>query len=218
MCIYHCCIFSWIEPLITMWCPSLSLVSLLKSILSLVNILKSILSDASIANPGFHADFHLHGVPFPLRSLSFHVCLQIWSGSLVDNVYVGLILVSSQPVCVFWLGYYSIYIYGNYSCVCSYCNFINCFRFIFIGLSFLSSFVLCDMMTIFSAVFRFLYLSYIFGLWVTAFWYSSLYTHTIAVCWWSLTFKSILNILYLYSPHTYWFWYHILHLIGLCTP
>ena len=32
------------------------------------------------------------------------MCLLVWSGFLIDSIYMGLVLVYIQPVCVFWLG------------------------------------------------------------------------------------------------------------------
>ena len=48
-------------------------------------------------------DFHLHGIPSPIPLLSVCKCPEVWSESLVDNIYMGLVFVSTQPVCVFWL-------------------------------------------------------------------------------------------------------------------
>ena len=31
------------------------------------------------------------------------MCLEVWSGFLVDSIYMGPVCVSIQPVCVFWL-------------------------------------------------------------------------------------------------------------------
>ena len=31
------------------------------------------------------------------------MCLEVWSGFLVDSIYVDLVFVSFQPACVFWL-------------------------------------------------------------------------------------------------------------------
>ena len=47
--------------------------------------------------------FHLHGISFFIPSPSFCVCLYIWSESLVDSIYMGLVFVSIQPLCGFWL-------------------------------------------------------------------------------------------------------------------
>ena len=35
-------------------------------------------------------DFHLHGIPFYVPSLSVCLCHYIWSGSLIDSIYKGL--------------------------------------------------------------------------------------------------------------------------------
>ena len=50
-------------------------------------------------------DFHLHGIPFSIPSLSVCMGPYVWSGSLVDSIYMGLVFVSIQPVYVFWLGH-----------------------------------------------------------------------------------------------------------------
>ena len=61
-------------------------------------ILRSILSDMRISS-------HLHGIYFSILSLSLYTCSEVWSGFLVDSIYMGLVFVSIQPVCVFWLEY-----------------------------------------------------------------------------------------------------------------
>ena len=40
---------------------------------------------------------------FSILSLPVFMCLEVWSGFLVDSIYMGLVFVSIQPVCVFWL-------------------------------------------------------------------------------------------------------------------
>jgi len=65
-------------------------------------VLKSILSDMSIATPAFFG-LYLHGICFSSPSLSVCMCLLFRGGSLVDNIYKGLVFVSIQPVFVFWL-------------------------------------------------------------------------------------------------------------------
>ena len=47
--------------------------------------------------------FYLCGISFSIPSYSVCMCLYVWSGSLADSVYMGLVFVSIQPVCVFWL-------------------------------------------------------------------------------------------------------------------
>ena len=46
---------------------------------------------------------YLHGKPFSSPYLSLCMCPLFWGGSLVDNIYRGLVFVSIQPVFVFWL-------------------------------------------------------------------------------------------------------------------
>ena len=48
---------------------------------------------------------HLHGIYFSILSLSVYMCLEVWSGFLVHSIYMGLVFVSIQPVCVFWLAF-----------------------------------------------------------------------------------------------------------------
>ena len=54
------------------------------------------------------------------------------------------------------------------------------------------------------------------------FWYSSLCMYKIALSCWSLNFKCISNILHLYYPHDFWFWYHIcmwmISCLYVCLP
>ena len=49
---------------------------------------------------------------------------------------MGLVVLSIQPVCFFWLEHYSIYISDNYQYICSYCHFLNCLVLIFRSLFF----------------------------------------------------------------------------------
>ena len=44
------------------------------------------------------------GISFSSPSLSVCMCPLFWGGSLVDNIDRGLVVVSIQPVFVFWLG------------------------------------------------------------------------------------------------------------------
>ena len=46
---------------------------------------------------------YLHGTYFSSPSLSVCMCPLFWGGSVVDNIYMGLVFVSIQPVFVFWL-------------------------------------------------------------------------------------------------------------------
>ena len=48
---------------------------------------------------------HLHEISFSSPSLSVSLCPFVWGGSLVDSVDRCLVLVSIQPVFVFWLGH-----------------------------------------------------------------------------------------------------------------
>ena len=43
---------------------------------------------------------HLKGIYFSILSLSIYMCLNVWSGFLVDGIYMSLVFVSIQPVCV----------------------------------------------------------------------------------------------------------------------
>ena len=71
--------FSWIDPLVIMWCPTLSLIT--------VFVLKSILCDMSIATPtSFWFPFAWNIFSIPL--LSVCMCPWVWSGSLVDSIYI----------------------------------------------------------------------------------------------------------------------------------
>ena len=83
---------SWIDPLIIMKYPSLSLI--------MAFISKSILSDMSIATLAFH----LCEISFSRPSLSVCMCSLFRDGSLVDSICRGLVFVSIQPVFIFWLG------------------------------------------------------------------------------------------------------------------
>ena len=47
----------------------------------------------------------LHGKSFSSPSLSVCMSPLFWGGSLVDNIYGGLVFVSIQPGFVFWLGH-----------------------------------------------------------------------------------------------------------------
>ena len=40
---------------------------------------------------------------FSTLSLSVYMCLEIWGAFLVDILYMGVVFLSIQPVCVFWL-------------------------------------------------------------------------------------------------------------------
>ena len=48
---------------------------------------------------------YLHGISFSSPSLWVCMCPLFWGGSLVDNIYRGLVFVSVQPVFVFWSGH-----------------------------------------------------------------------------------------------------------------
>ena len=48
---------------------------------------------------------HLREISFSSPSLSVCMCPLFQGGSLVDNIYRGLVFVSIQPVFVFWLGH-----------------------------------------------------------------------------------------------------------------
>ena len=47
----------------------------------------------------------LYGISFSSPSLSVCMCPLFWGGSLVDNIYRGLVFVSIQPLFVFCLGH-----------------------------------------------------------------------------------------------------------------
>ena len=68
----------------------------------------------SIATPAFFAS-HLHGIYFSILSLSVYMCLEVWSGFLVDSIYMGLISVSIQPVCVYAYILITTYVLKNIS-------------------------------------------------------------------------------------------------------
>ena len=94
--IYNCYIF-FLD-----WSLDHYVVSFFVSCHSLYFILMSILSDMRIATPAFFWyplvwNIFVH----PLSSVC--MCLWVWSGSLVDSIYMGLVFVSIQPVYVFWL-------------------------------------------------------------------------------------------------------------------
>ena len=59
-----------------------------------------------------------------------YVSLDLYE-SLVGSIYMGSIFVSNQPVYVFWLKHLDE---GNYQYVSSFCHFVNCFGFVFVGL------------------------------------------------------------------------------------
>ena len=45
--------------------------------------------------------FHLHGIYFSILSLSVYMCLEVWSGFLVDSIYMGLVyFIHSAGVCL----------------------------------------------------------------------------------------------------------------------
>ena len=58
----------------------------------------------SIATPASFG-LYLHGISFSSPSLSVCMCPLFQGGSLVDNIYRGLVFVFIQPVFVFWLGH-----------------------------------------------------------------------------------------------------------------
>ena len=68
----------------------------------------------SIATPAFFSS-HLHGIYFSILSLSVYMCLEVWSGFLVDSIYMGLISVSIQSVCVFAYILINTYVLKNIS-------------------------------------------------------------------------------------------------------
>ena len=96
----------WVHRYLQLLClpPGLSLLSIYVSCLISCNILYFKVSFVwyedyySISFPS-----HLHGIYFSILSLSVYICLQIWSGFLVDSICIGHVFVSIQPVCVFWL-------------------------------------------------------------------------------------------------------------------
>ena len=72
--------FSWIDPLIIMVCPSLSLFTLLfQSWFYLIWVLLLLLSFGH----------HLHKISFSSPSFSVCMCTLFWGGSLVDSIYRG---------------------------------------------------------------------------------------------------------------------------------
>ena len=96
-------------------------------------------------------------------------------------------------------------LFNTYWYVCSYCHFVNCFGFVFVGL--FSSFpplLSCDLMMIFNVVFGLLFLFCVY----IYYWCFCLclpwgfdievYMDTLLSCW-SLNFKYIFKILHLYS-------------------
>ena len=66
-------------------------------------LLRTILSDMRIGTPAFFC-FHLHGIYF-FHPLTFrlYVSLGLKWVSCRQHIYIGLIFLSIQPVCVFWL-------------------------------------------------------------------------------------------------------------------
>ena len=94
----------WIDPLIIMYCPSLSLFSAF--------VLKSSLSDMSIATLAFFWSLFAWNIFVQPFTFSLYVFL-VRGGSLGDNIYRGLVFVSIQPVFVFWLGH-SIHLHLRY--------------------------------------------------------------------------------------------------------
>ena len=58
---------------------------------------------------------HLHGKYFSILSLSVFMCLEVWSGFLVDSIYMGLVFVSIQPVCLLFGAFINLHL--NYSYV-----------------------------------------------------------------------------------------------------
>ena len=97
--------FSWIDPLIIMYCPSVSCFTAF--------VLKSIFSGLSIATPAFFG-LYLREVSFSGPSLSLCMCPLFRGGSLVDNIYRGLFLYPFSQSLSFGWGIQPIYIYGNY--------------------------------------------------------------------------------------------------------
>ena len=83
---------SSIDLLIIMQCPSLSLVTVF--ILNLFCLIWVLLLQLSF-------DLHLHETPFSIPSISVFMCAYILCGSSVNGIYVGLIFVPIQQVCVF---------------------------------------------------------------------------------------------------------------------
>ena len=101
-CFYGGCVYVYNYYIFFLgWSLDHYIVSFLSFIL--VFILKSILFHMSFATATF-LWFTFAWDPFfhPYR-LSFWICPYIWSGSLKDNIHTGLVVLSIQPVCVFWL-------------------------------------------------------------------------------------------------------------------
>ena len=69
--------------------------------LTIVFVLKSILSDMSISTPAF---FWFLFESFSNPSLSDYMCPWVWSGSLINSMYAGLVFVLIQPIYVFCWG------------------------------------------------------------------------------------------------------------------
>ena len=92
---------SWIDYLIILQCPSLSLFKVfMLSPFYLIWVLLFLLSFG----------LYLYRISFSSPSLSVHMCHLFWGGSLVDNIYRGLVFVSTEPVLSFGWGIQPIYI------------------------------------------------------------------------------------------------------------
>ena len=88
---------SWIDTLIIMYCPSLSLV--------IIFILRSILSDMRIATPAFFCFLFAWNIFFHPLTFSLYVSLGWKWVSYRQHIYGSCFCI--HPVCVFWLEYFN---------------------------------------------------------------------------------------------------------------
>ena len=114
---------SWIDPLIIIQCPSLSLVK--------VFILKSIWPDTSIATPDFLWIPFAWNTFFHPITFSLHVSLDLKWVCCVQHIHRSWFCIHSANICLLYEAFNLFVFQGNYRCVCSYSHFVNCSGFAF---------------------------------------------------------------------------------------
>ena len=114
---------SWIDPLIIMYCPSLSLV---------IFILRSILSDMRIATPAFFCFPFAWNVVFHPLTFSLSVSWGLKWVSCGQHIYVSYFCIHSASLCLLVEAFNSFIFKVINGYMCFYCHFLNCLRFDFV--------------------------------------------------------------------------------------
>ena len=115
---------SWIDPLIIMQCPSLSLI---------IFILRSIFSDMRIVTSAYFIYLffasHLHGIYIFLSSHFQSICVLMSEVVFLQTAYIWVCFcIHSASLCLL-VGAFNLFTYSNNQYICSYCHFLYCLGF-----------------------------------------------------------------------------------------